>query len=747
MKNIIYIQFKMGGLDTMKSIKAQKIFIILIILMVLVSCSKDVNNTMGEDKDIQYKEAKLDVLEEFKDIEFFSVSNNDKLAVSGLKGEDNYIIITDNNNIIKEIKENSKSIESPFTYDNKGNLIFLDQIIKRENEEITGFLRRLRIYDSEYNLKNKNITNTIEVGKEELKNEMIVEIKVDSNGNIYALKLDNSIEVFNNKLEVIKTLDSDEYKDFDLDENDNLIVLNKKGDNIILEKLDGKKYSSMWKKEYKSSKRPYYISYNKKNKTLYGVNGGWILEYDTKEDTVNRITNLGELSTFDYIYNFSVNDNEEIYALTYGDKKSRFFKYIKDNRKKAKDEDTEKKELVIDMYRDYFNFMLKAKKSFEKKHPDIKITINTHPDIEFSQYREKLNTQILVGDAPDILYYDSVFPINDYIDKNVLFNMDERIKNDGEFNLNNYNTEIIDSTRLKGGAYVMPIDYSFDTLIVNKKLLDEKGININKEWTWEDIYKLKNKLNTDEDNKYYIFPKFENDWFIKTNIINQDLEYFLDYKNNKVRFNTDEFINKLKLIKNYYSEDCMDPNMSYEYIFDNHREADCSNIAMIPAQFNSYKYINHFGAYYGDNFNMISLPRGKYTNDRFFSSGLVSITKNSKYKDEAWEFVKFLLSKEVQLIDKGVFSVNKEVEKIQIKQMFTWQKENKGYLLSKGRYLAEKTDVDKVKKEINKLNKVFIYDEFLKIIDEEVSLYINGEKTAEETAKILQNKGELYLQE
>lgn len=71
---------------------------------------------------------------------------------------------------------------------------------------------------------------------------MTIKIEADSKGNIYVLKLNGSIEVFDDSFNSKKVLDSIAYKDIEIDEEDNLLALHK---NIDKKNLGQDRYKQL----------------------------------------------------------------------------------------------------------------------------------------------------------------------------------------------------------------------------------------------------------------------------------------------------------------------------------------------------------------------------------------------------------------------------------------------------------------------------------------------------------------------
>jgi ABC-type glycerol-3-phosphate transport system substrate-binding protein len=112
---------------------------------------------------------------------------------------------------------------------------------------------------------------------------------------------------------------------------------------------------------------------------------------------------------------------------------------------------------------------------------------------------------------------------------------------------------------------------------------------------------------------------------------------------------------------------------------------------------------------------------------------MFAVNSNTKYRDEAWEFLKTLISKKQQAspeMQKG-FPVNNEA----LGELADF---SKTYLKVK------QEDIDTIDRLITDVREYQYYDGQLNgIIGTEVGEFFSGNRSAEETAGIIQNKVEL----
>lgn len=372
-----------------------------------------------------------------------------------------------------------------------------------------------------------------------------------------------------------------------------------------------------------------------------------------------------------------------------------------------------------------------------------------YPDLDAYQYRDKLNTELIAGKGPDILYLRPWDYIRTYIEKGILVNLDGVIEKDKEYNIEDYNTHIVDNARYKDELYTMPINYyQFYSFVLNEKLLEEKGISLDDNLNWKDVYDLSKKLNENSKEQIYVLPKIHDNILFEF-IVLQDIDYYLDWTKKEAKFNSKKFIETLELLKSIRENDVMHPDLFWHDVINTLNfgdKKDLSNIAIYLGQTHSYHYIQSFGSFY-DGFSAVSAPKGEYTGNRLYCSDLLAINSNSKHKEVVWKFIKFVLTEEVQTLNQGTFHVNNDASKKQMDDMLEYQEKYAHQMERDKQYFANEEDIEELNRIIGNLNKLRTEEPFYDVIYEEIQLFLSGEKTAEDVAKQLQNKAEIYLNE
>ena len=723
------------------------IALVIVLICLLSGCKggKEASNAQDAEDSFMYQEIILNDLLGIKNFDSIDLSHKDEIGVYDYDKAE--LSILGKNEEKAEKIELSRGGRNLFAFSKSDDIYMLTQEYERNGDnEIIKIKRQLHIYSQE----NKEVAYESEIkeigNSENIKDEIIRKIKIDSTGNIYTLKLNGSIEIFDEKLNSLHKLEKDTYWDMDLDENDNLITLRyTKTYEKILEGMDTKKYSVIWQKEYSKEQGPYMIYYNKDTKTLYGLNHSIISKYDVEKDNISKLLDYSKLSAIEYVDAIAVDKDEAIYICGSFKDESKLFQYIKTDEKP--DIKADKIELNFEAV-DYLGFLSNAAREFEKEHPDIKVNLINTRDIPYEEYKERLNTELMAGKGPDILcgfgYYTK-----DYMNKGLFVNMDEMIKKDKEFDINDYYLSLIDGSRHNGGLYALPLTYMFECFVVNEGLMNEKGIEIPEDWTWKDFYDIAEKIRESSSGREcYMLPKLVNAWVPLYTMIIQDMDYYIDREKKIARFDTQEFIDTLKMYESMEGQGLFHPDIDEASFIQSPNRIDASSILFFLNSGTGIYYgaSDWLGEAFKNGFKIIPAPKGIHTGTMFFQGQNIYINKSTKYRDECWEFIKYLLSEEMQkqLAERNDYVINKKADDFAVESLREYQSEHP----SEFKHAITDDEIEQIRNVINNaLNKSQFYDELGSIIEKELVSFMDNKKSAEETARAIQNKVQLYLNE
>ena len=129
---------------------------------------------------------------------------------------------------------------------------------------------------------------------------------------------------------------------------------------------------------------------------------------------------------------------------------------------------------------------------WQKEHPEIKIRFEHTP---YSGYDSKILTRIAGGAAPDVIAAEVNYFVT-FATRGVFLSLNEFIKNDADFKLDDFFPSILDRFTVSGEVYAIPRDVApFACVFYNKDLFDQAKLPYpNDNWTWEEMLDVAKKL-------------------------------------------------------------------------------------------------------------------------------------------------------------------------------------------------------------------------------------------------------------
>ena len=411
-------------------------------------------------------------------------------------------------------------------------------------------------------------------------------------------------------------------------------------------------------------------------------------------------------------------------------------------------------------------FLEEAAKKFEKKYPGVKVKINNFsnpiitempdgavlsqsdpdPNKSFDKYVTTLNTAFMNGQGDDIIN-TSGLPIAQYIESGYIEDMKPYLNKENGFIPEDYHMNIIEAMQYKNGIYNIPISYNLSLMCVNSHMLDKAAIDKKRfkddVWTLSrmiELYKAvrekigKNIYLTNESGSSLFFEMLRDSTYKWINVpekrVNLDSKELIDLLEECKKLEKDGWLldSKEKRVADTYKNslflvmDTLSP-MIYngDYYESEAKQVDYRLFTDEDKQVNVSAYLN---------FAMNASSANKYT---------------------AFEFIKFLLSEEMQVNPAITLPLNKKAFKVQAKQTISemvkgmpeWGDEVKA---PEEDILQDYiTNINKWSEQVSEYNPVSA--EIMEVAYKEFSAFFKGEKTSEEAAKNAQNKIYMMLNE
>lgn len=289
---------------------------------------------------------------------------------------------------------------------------------------------------------------------------------------------------------------------------------------------------------------------------------------------------------------------------------------------------------------------------YEKENPGIKVeSVPLVENMNFQDYLKQLDLMASAGDDLDLIMFANstdlakrigaglVEPINSFVEA-------EGIDIHEEYN---YSYPTFD-----GEYYGLPMKNNTMLILLNKAHLDEAGLEIPTEWTWDDYAEYAKKLTTDEHYGSYLHSWHHFHSVLKllgksegNMILNEDGTSNAD--DPMIRASL-EFRNQLENVDKSsvpYTE-ILSQKLDY-------RQQFFSQSASMIAS--SSFMINEWGQFTPEfEIAWAPWPKNNASDDAYAPMGgdLLSIAKNSKHKQEAYDFMRWLTTEGI--VEQGIWT-------------------------------------------------------------------------------------------
>jgi len=369
-------------------------------------------------------------------------------------------------------------------------------------------------------------------------------------------------------------------------------------------------------------------------------------------------------------------------------------------------------------YMQYGQFLESAARKFEAQHEGTKINVNVFssmPEIKTVQsdggmsvamientnnpdaindYIRALNTELMSGGGADVLAMD-VIPYYKYAEAGQLVDMSAFMEQDAAFNRADYYEGVLDAVRYKGGQYIMPVDMMYQYLTYNKELLSEAQIaeiQSKSGLTYADMLSIAGaQFAAKED----VSLLSENKEELLMNLIAMRGTEFLNLEDKTCNFTSGAFEQLLHDVAQYEKDGFLPPmiGLDMEEMLGGVITGGAMSI-MMGGSTESYfasnsgrSLMNHFNTN-ADGRQMVMRIGGPSTENHEIAglllndggaaevmfSGAYGINANTENPELAWEFIKFLMSEEIQLsMMMGGIPVHKAAAEESVKQQIANQ--------------------------------------------------------------------------
>ena len=267
---------------------------------------------------------------------------------------------------------------------------------------------------------------------------------------------------------------------------------------------------------------------------------------------------------------------------------------------------------------------------FNEQHDDIEVVLEAYG----SDFDTKISAGMGSGDTPDVMYmwnypayYEGLEPLDSYIEA------------EGADYKSNFYDALWNYNAIGDEVYGIPVGFTTHALFFNKDLFAEAGVEEpTDDWTWEDLKTAAKTINEKTGAKGFAFQMKPDPYDFEMYLWSNGTAYCDENGGLEGKLNSKESKDVFQMFQDMEKE-------GYAIATEKSGTDEFRSGAAAMYVYGSWS-INSFNED-GLNYGVAKLPSfGSNPSVSILSSSGVSISKDSKNKEAAWEFVKFWTGEE-----------------------------------------------------------------------------------------------------
>lgn len=270
---------------------------------------------------------------------------------------------------------------------------------------------------------------------------------------------------------------------------------------------------------------------------------------------------------------------------------------------------------------------------FNESQDEIEVTIEAYGN----DFDTKLTASMGAGDAPDVMYMWDYPTYGDSLEP-----LDEYIEAEGEDYKNNFFEALWPYNSKNGTIYGIPVSVVTSCLYYNKDIFDQAGVDYpTDDWTWEDLKQTSKEIQDKvEGVNGFTFGMKTAPYTFEMYLWSNGSAFVDGEGNLDGNINSKESVAAFQMF-----QDMEKDGIAYAAEKGTSSEFLGGNTAMYIDGTWPMKSLDEEGVNYG----MVQIPRfeGKESSRSVINTSGIAISKDSKNKEAAWEFVKYWTGEEM----------------------------------------------------------------------------------------------------
>lgn len=425
------------------------------------------------------------------------------------------------------------------------------------------------------------------------------------------------------------------------------------------------------------------------------------------------------------------------------------------------DPDTLPDRKLIKLYAMYLGMDVKRQiLEFNKNNPEYEIELTSYSDDgDWQDAMKRMNNDMIAGKLPDILVIYTGLPVDSYISKGLLANLYDFMEDDAEISKEDFLPNLLEAYEVNGKLHYIIPDFSISTLAGKTSIVGDK-----QGWTMDEFVAFAEA----HPDSSVMEDRYMTNIGMLNNLVSYNYYNFINKETGECSFDSDDFIKMMEFCARYPKEidyEKLDQDESYWANAETQYRAD--RTLLYSSYISRFKTIRELEQrQFGESVTFIGYPGEGGNGSAFSSSGtMLAITSKANNKEGAWTFVRYFLTKEYQEVyanpNSYRFSPRLDILEKQMelaKERPYWEREDgeKEYyddsywVDGKEIKIGVNTDEDnqKMMDFIKSVKSTVNYNEEVQnIIDEEAGSFFEGQKSAADVARIIQDRVSTYVNE
>lgn len=360
----------------------------------------------------------------------------------------------------------------------------------------------------------------------------------------------------------------------------------------------------------------------------------------------------------------------------------------------------------------------------------------------------RFTNELIAGTGPDIFDL-SRLNLARLAERGILEELTPYLETDGEVKRENYFESVLNAYSVDGKLYTIPNSFTVWGMVGNSAYLKDYGNDYG--WTLEDVMSLA------EANPGKEMFGYGSKNYVLLNCLRYNFNRFIDWQNGECSLDSEEFIQLLEFANRFPKRyDGAQGDSITDKMLDGTLMAEEISLSSLQER-------QIWEAIFGREFIIKGFPTEEGTGLSVRGNNLLAINAKSRYKETAWKFVKSLLTEEYYENEKVEgfptrIQAYDRMNEVYLTPEYVMDEDGNQTEQMKGSFEQGDFHVDfrtSTEEEAEWLTDVIKHcdravsddKQLMNIITEEAAAFFEGQKTAQETAEIIQSRVKMYVNE